>query len=91
MEVDACTCVAGHGFTLSLFLLCTCLLALCTCLLALCMSGESSRSSPVRRRESLNVHNMLGIRTEVRNSDKHDRLKADLIENIWQMFGNVDD
>ena len=54
-------------------------------------SGESSRSSQVRRRESLNVHNMLGIRTEVRNSDKHDRLKADLIENIWQMFGNVDD
>ncbi|XP_048593473.1 uncharacterized protein LOC125576958 [Brassica napus] len=53
-------------------------------------SGESSRSSQVRRRESLNVHNMLGIRTEVRNSDKHNRLKADLIENIWQMF-DVDD
>ena len=54
-------------------------------------SGESSRSSQVRRRESLNVHNFLGIRTELRNSDKHNRLKADLIENIWQMFGNVDD
>ncbi|XP_048605177.1 uncharacterized protein LOC125582478 [Brassica napus] len=54
-------------------------------------SGESSRSSQVRRKESLNVHNMLGIRTEVRNSDKHDRLKADIIEIIWQMFGNVDD
>ncbi|KAL0853757.1 hypothetical protein Bca101_058909 [Brassica carinata] len=54
-------------------------------------SGESTRSSQVRRRESLNIHNMMGIHTELRNSDKHDRLKADLIENIWQMFGNVDD
>ncbi|XP_048611755.1 uncharacterized protein LOC125586024 [Brassica napus] len=54
-------------------------------------SGESSRSSKVKRRTSFNIGNMLGIRNEVRDSEKHDRLKADLVENVWKMFGNVDE
>uniref|UniRef100_A0A0D2ZS75 Myb-like domain-containing protein n=1 Tax=Brassica oleracea var. oleracea TaxID=109376 RepID=A0A0D2ZS75_BRAOL len=54
-------------------------------------SGESSRSSRVKRRESIHVGDMLGIRREVRDTEKHDRLKADLMENIWQKFGNEDE
>ena len=45
-------------------------------------SGESSRGSKVKRRESLHSDNMLGMRNEVRDSGKHDRLKADLVENV---------
>uniref|UniRef100_A0A0D3CTX3 DDE Tnp4 domain-containing protein n=1 Tax=Brassica oleracea var. oleracea TaxID=109376 RepID=A0A0D3CTX3_BRAOL len=51
-------------------------------------SGESSRGSNVKRRESLHSDNMLGMRNEVRDSGKHDRLKADLVENVWQKFSN---
>ncbi|XP_033145261.1 uncharacterized protein LOC117133357 [Brassica rapa] len=51
-------------------------------------SGESSRGSKVKTRESLHAHNMLGMRHELRDSGKHDRLKADLVENVWQKFGN---
>ncbi|XP_033133916.1 uncharacterized protein LOC117127490 [Brassica rapa] len=51
-------------------------------------SGESSRGSKVKRRESLHSHNMLGMRNEVRDSGKHDKLKADLVENVWQKFSN---
>uniref|UniRef100_A0A0D3AWM0 DDE Tnp4 domain-containing protein n=1 Tax=Brassica oleracea var. oleracea TaxID=109376 RepID=A0A0D3AWM0_BRAOL len=54
-------------------------------------SGESSRSSEVQRTTSFNIGNMLGIRNEVRGSKKHDPLKADLVENVWQKFGNVDE
>uniref|UniRef100_A0A0D2ZW53 Uncharacterized protein n=1 Tax=Brassica oleracea var. oleracea TaxID=109376 RepID=A0A0D2ZW53_BRAOL len=51
-------------------------------------SGESSRGSKVTRRESLHSTNMLGMRNEVRDSGKHERLKADLVKNVWQTFGN---
>ena len=53
-------------------------------------SGETSRSSKVKSRTSFNVGNMLGIRNDLRDSEKHDRLKADLVENVWQKFGNED-
>ncbi|XP_013589624.1 PREDICTED: uncharacterized protein LOC106298069 [Brassica oleracea var. oleracea] len=49
-------------------------------------SGESSRSSRVTKRESIHVGDMLGMRREVRDPEKHARLKADLMENIWQKF-----
>ncbi|XP_048605156.1 uncharacterized protein LOC111203697 [Brassica napus] len=52
-------------------------------------SGESSRSSRVTRRDSIHV-DMLGMRREVRDPAKHGRLKADLMENIWQKFGDDD-
>ncbi|XP_033133382.1 uncharacterized protein LOC117127360 [Brassica rapa] len=51
-------------------------------------SGESSRSSRVTRRQSIHVGDMLGMRREVRDPEKHARLKADLMENIWQKFGD---
>uniref|UniRef100_A0A0D3BXC7 DDE Tnp4 domain-containing protein n=1 Tax=Brassica oleracea var. oleracea TaxID=109376 RepID=A0A0D3BXC7_BRAOL len=54
-------------------------------------SGESSRSSRVRSRDSIHVGDMLGIRREVRDLEKHARLKADLVENIWQKFGDEDE
>ena len=34
-----------------------------------------------------NIMSMLTIRNEVRDNKIHQRLKADLIENIWQKFG----
>uniref|UniRef100_A0A0D3ANK3 DDE Tnp4 domain-containing protein n=1 Tax=Brassica oleracea var. oleracea TaxID=109376 RepID=A0A0D3ANK3_BRAOL len=54
-------------------------------------SGESSRSSKVKRRTSFNIGNMLGIRNEVQDLEKHDCLKADLVENVWRKFGNADE
>jgi len=58
-------------------------------------SGESSRSSEVdvvSSTESLsNVGQMRGIRNQIRDQQIHHRLKADLVENIWQMFGNQDE
>ncbi|XP_048623660.1 uncharacterized protein LOC111207822 [Brassica napus] len=54
-------------------------------------SGESSRSSRVRSRDSIHVGDMLGIRREVRDLEKHARLKADPVENIWQKFGDEDE
>ncbi|XP_048613069.1 putative nuclease HARBI1 [Brassica napus] len=58
-------------------------------------SGESSRSSQVdvvSSTESLsNVGEMRGIRNQIRDQQIHHRLKADLVENIWQKFGNLDE
>ena len=42
-------------------------------------------------RTSFNIGNMLGIRNEVRDSEKHDRLKVNLVKNVWKKFGNVDE
>ncbi|XP_048613533.1 uncharacterized protein LOC106399007 [Brassica napus] len=53
-------------------------------------SRESSRSSKVRRRESVNV-DMLNIRNLVRDPQIHERLKADLVENVWAKFGDRSD
>uniref|UniRef100_A0A0D3BZX8 Nuclease HARBI1 n=1 Tax=Brassica oleracea var. oleracea TaxID=109376 RepID=A0A0D3BZX8_BRAOL len=44
-------------------------------------SGESSRSSKVKSRESVNVP-MLTIRNQIRDPYIHERLKADLVENV---------
>ncbi|XP_013633068.1 PREDICTED: uncharacterized protein LOC106338697 [Brassica oleracea var. oleracea] len=54
-------------------------------------AGESSRSSKVKRRESVNIPNMLGIRNQIRDPQIHDRLKADLVENVWEKRGNHDE
>ncbi|XP_033144151.1 putative nuclease HARBI1 [Brassica rapa] len=54
-------------------------------------SGESSRSSKVTTRESIHAGDMLAMRREVRDQEKHARLKADLMENIWQKFGDEDE
>uniref|UniRef100_A0A0D3ARJ4 DDE Tnp4 domain-containing protein n=1 Tax=Brassica oleracea var. oleracea TaxID=109376 RepID=A0A0D3ARJ4_BRAOL len=53
-------------------------------------SGESNRSSKVRRRESVNV-DMLNIRNLVRDPQIHERLKIDLVENVWAKFGDRSD
>ncbi|XP_048603562.1 uncharacterized protein LOC111203417 [Brassica napus] len=59
---------------------------------------ESSRSSPVDLNFSTqmptNLHDVMGmltIRNEVRDNQIHQRLKADLVENIWQKFGTPQD
>ena len=53
--------------------------------------GESSRSSQVdmsfTRRPS-NLRTMLEIRSQVRDPHIHEQLKFDLIQNIWNKFGN---
>uniref|UniRef100_A0A0D3DB70 Uncharacterized protein n=1 Tax=Brassica oleracea var. oleracea TaxID=109376 RepID=A0A0D3DB70_BRAOL len=59
------------------------------------VAGESSRSSQVDFSYSTdtpsNIGNMLGIRNQIRDQQIHDRLKADLVENIRQRFGNLDE
>ncbi|KAL0855228.1 hypothetical protein Bca101_060380 [Brassica carinata] len=55
-------------------------------------TGESTRSSRARSRDSVNVTpDMLAMRREVRDLEKHYRLKADLVENIWQKFGHEEE
>uniref|UniRef100_A0A0D3A8F5 DDE Tnp4 domain-containing protein n=1 Tax=Brassica oleracea var. oleracea TaxID=109376 RepID=A0A0D3A8F5_BRAOL len=59
------------------------------------VAGESSRSSQVDFSYSTEIpsyiSNMLPIRNQIRDQQIHDRLKADLAENIWQKFGNLDE
>ncbi|KAL0658331.1 hypothetical protein Bca4012_078916 [Brassica carinata] len=37
------------------------------------------------------ISNMLPIRNQIRDQQIHDRLKADLAENIWQKFDNLNE
>ena len=55
--------------------------------------GESSRSSHVEHTNNMPSHfgNMLGLRNHVRDRRTHEALKNDLIENIWNKFGNDED
>ena len=56
------------------------------------VEGETSRSSEVDFSFSTNMPsnlgNILAIRSELRDQRKHQRLKTDLIENIFAKFGN---
>ena len=54
--------------------------------------GESSRSSHVEHINNMPTHfgNMLGLRNHVRDRRTHQALKNDLIENIWNKFGDED-
>lgn len=45
-------------------------------------------SSWVGNDRPTNIHNMLGIRDDVHDTQTHHRLKSDLIENIWNKFGD---
>ncbi|XP_056863976.1 uncharacterized protein LOC130511135 [Raphanus sativus] len=58
-------------------------------------SGESSKSSQVEISQPMdspsNFVNRHGIQAQIRDQQKYDRLKADLVENIWQKFGNLDE
>ena len=40
-------------------------------------------------RRSTNLGTILGRRAEVRDKQSHQQLKKDLIENIWDKFGNL--
>uniref|UniRef100_A0A0D3EG43 Uncharacterized protein n=1 Tax=Brassica oleracea var. oleracea TaxID=109376 RepID=A0A0D3EG43_BRAOL len=57
--------------------------------------GDSSRSSQVDMSYSTdmpsNLGNMLGVRNHVRDRRIHEQLKNDLIDNIWNKFGNDED
>ncbi|XP_024004963.1 uncharacterized protein LOC112082100 [Eutrema salsugineum] len=54
--------------------------------------GESSRTSQVDNEYSTetssNIGNLIGIRNQIRDPQIHERLKKDLVENIWNKFGN---
>ena len=56
------------------------------------VEGETSRSSEVDFSFSTNMPtnlgNMLAIRSELRDQRIHERLKNDLIENIFVKFGH---
>uniref|UniRef100_A0A0D3E4Q5 DDE Tnp4 domain-containing protein n=1 Tax=Brassica oleracea var. oleracea TaxID=109376 RepID=A0A0D3E4Q5_BRAOL len=53
--------------------------------------GEDSGSSHVNLTYSTdtpsNIQNMMSVRTTIRDRQKHERLKADLVEHLWQKFG----
>uniref|UniRef100_A0A0D3CUF5 No apical meristem-associated C-terminal domain-containing protein n=1 Tax=Brassica oleracea var. oleracea TaxID=109376 RepID=A0A0D3CUF5_BRAOL len=53
-------------------------------------SGESSRNAKVKTRESVNV-DILNIHNQIRDPGVHERLKVDLVENVWEKFGNRDE
>ena len=56
--------------------------------------GESSRSSQVDMSyypKLSNLLTMLDIRSRVRDPHIHRQLKYDLIQNIWNKFGNDED
>ncbi|XP_024004407.1 putative nuclease HARBI1 [Eutrema salsugineum] len=57
--------------------------------------GEGSGTSEVDRTYSTNMptnlNNLLEKRNEVRNKIIHERLKQDLVEHIWQQFGDSQD
>uniref|UniRef100_A0A1J3IPK4 Uncharacterized protein n=1 Tax=Noccaea caerulescens TaxID=107243 RepID=A0A1J3IPK4_NOCCA len=52
-------------------------------------SGTSQVQTPsVSPRMHTNVENMMAIRVQVRDQIMHNRLKADLVEHIWEKFGS---
>ncbi|XP_024004777.1 uncharacterized protein LOC112081941 [Eutrema salsugineum] len=57
--------------------------------------SESTRTSQVdmgySTTMSTNILNMIGIRNEVRDNQIHERLKADLIQHIWNKFGSSEE
>uniref|UniRef100_A0A0D3DPJ6 Zinc finger GRF-type domain-containing protein n=1 Tax=Brassica oleracea var. oleracea TaxID=109376 RepID=A0A0D3DPJ6_BRAOL len=50
--------------------------------------GDVTRSSRVDTDRPTNIANMLGIQNDVREKRIHEQLKNDLIENIWNKFGD---
>ena len=58
-------------------------------------NSDSNRSSEVDFSYSTNMPsnlgNMMSIRNQVRDRTIHQRLKADLVEHIWEKFGTNQD
>ena len=38
-----------------------------------------------------NIANMMGVRTGIRDRQKHEQLKGDLVEHVWRKYGGDDD
>uniref|UniRef100_A0A0D3DV94 Myb-like domain-containing protein n=1 Tax=Brassica oleracea var. oleracea TaxID=109376 RepID=A0A0D3DV94_BRAOL len=57
--------------------------------------GEDQGSSHVDLTYSTdipsNITNMMGVRTRIRDTQKHQQLKDDLVEHIWRRFGGGED
>ena len=52
--------------------------------------GDVTRSSEVETERPTNLNNMFPNRNDLRDRQIHERLKNDLIENIWNKFGEED-
>uniref|UniRef100_A0A0D3D021 DDE Tnp4 domain-containing protein n=1 Tax=Brassica oleracea var. oleracea TaxID=109376 RepID=A0A0D3D021_BRAOL len=50
--------------------------------------GDVTRSSEVETERPTNLNNMFPNRNDLRDRHMHERLKNDLIENIWNKFGD---
>ncbi|XP_056860184.1 uncharacterized protein LOC130508618 [Raphanus sativus] len=50
--------------------------------------GDSSRTSRVETERPTNIGNCVGIRDDVHDRRKHQKLKNDLIEHIWNKYGD---
>ncbi|XP_033145190.1 uncharacterized protein LOC108871618 [Brassica rapa] len=54
------------------------------------VEGNVTRSSEVETERPTNLNNMFPNRNDLRDRQIHERLKNDLIENIWNKFGEED-
>ena len=52
--------------------------------------GDVSRSSQVETERPTNLNNLFRVRNDLRDRHMHERLKNDLIKNIWNKFGDED-
>uniref|UniRef100_A0A0D2ZSD2 DDE Tnp4 domain-containing protein n=1 Tax=Brassica oleracea var. oleracea TaxID=109376 RepID=A0A0D2ZSD2_BRAOL len=52
--------------------------------------GDVTRSSEVETERPTNMNNLFSNRNDFRDRHMHERLKNDLIENIWNKFGDED-
>ena len=52
--------------------------------------GDVTRSSEVETERPTNLNNMFPNQNDLRDRQIHERLKNDLIENIWNKFGEED-
>ena len=52
--------------------------------------GDVTRSSQVETKRPTNLNNMFPNRNDLRDRHMHDQLKNDIIQNIWNKFGDED-
>ncbi|CAA7039289.1 unnamed protein product [Microthlaspi erraticum] len=52
---------------------------------------EGNISSDVRHSDDMptNVEEMMGVRVNLRDEQRHQQLKYDLVENVWETFGHL--
>ena len=52
--------------------------------------GDAPKCSEVETERPTNLNNIFPTRNDLRDRQTHERLKNDLIQNIWNEFGDED-